>query len=190
MELADTLRYFYSAVFQGFAALISVGLFVFFFRMQQISNKMHSIENEILNLLQNSYAGAYSNYIKNYTNFYDYCCLLLQDKYEIATSFTEKIHDKVILYISLKLDQDTRMGKIKWTIISSSIVLIMSIIMLLFIDRMIYLSYLPALILLLFIFWAFWQIIKTMCLSIKSGFISSEWIKGEIKNILNGSGEK
>ena len=45
--MEDTLRYFFSAVFQGFAALVTLGAMFYLYYRQNISEKRKSIEQEM-----------------------------------------------------------------------------------------------------------------------------------------------
>ena len=46
--MEDTLRYFFSAVFQGFAAIITLGIMFYLYYMDKQSRKIDEIEKELL----------------------------------------------------------------------------------------------------------------------------------------------
>lgn len=46
--MEDTLRYFFSAVFQGFAAVISIGIMFYLYYMDRINKKIEEIENSLI----------------------------------------------------------------------------------------------------------------------------------------------
>ena len=46
-ELTETLRYFYSAVFQGFAAIMSMGFIVYIYRRESLERQMTQLEIQI-----------------------------------------------------------------------------------------------------------------------------------------------
>jgi len=48
--MEDTLRYFFSAVFQGFAALITLGIMFYLYYMDKLSGKTEKIESKLLPL--------------------------------------------------------------------------------------------------------------------------------------------
>jgi hypothetical protein len=47
--IRDTLRYFFSAIFQGFAALIALGAMFFFYFRQSVEREMDNLKNEMRN---------------------------------------------------------------------------------------------------------------------------------------------
>lgn len=57
INISDTLRYFYSAVFQGFAAIIALGAMFFLYFRQGIENERMRIEER----LQNYFVTTISN---------------------------------------------------------------------------------------------------------------------------------
>ncbi|MDQ7063672.1 MAG: hypothetical protein Q9P90_05420 [candidate division KSB1 bacterium] len=52
INISDTLRYFYSAIFQGFAAVIGIGGMFYVFYKQNLSNK----KEKILNAMESYYS--------------------------------------------------------------------------------------------------------------------------------------
>lgn len=44
-NISDTLRYFYSAAFQGFAAIVTLGIMFYLYFVQDINNRIKSIED-------------------------------------------------------------------------------------------------------------------------------------------------
>jgi hypothetical protein len=48
-NITDTLRYFYSAVFQGFAAIIALGSMFYLYFKQSIENKKDDLKNRMKN---------------------------------------------------------------------------------------------------------------------------------------------
>jgi hypothetical protein len=109
--MEDTLRYFFSAVFQGFAAFVSLGLFVFFYFLQQISNRLERIETEVKTALSARGYHTFENYIGKYQNFFEYCNAVLNGSEDLEKSFKDaiinhlknykiyhtKLHEKIIL---------------------------------------------------------------------------------------------
>lgn len=78
--MEDTLRYFFSAVFQGFAAIITLGIMFYLYYMDKQSRKIDNIEKELLLFKPNSISDKSGEKIKSYVehSIFEYAtCYLL-----------------------------------------------------------------------------------------------------------------
>jgi len=156
----DTLRYFYSAIFQGFAALISFGIVVFTVYLQKIENNLSLIENSFHTYKQGRGGNSYISFLRDYSSFWDYCQAVLSGNAGHNVEHTELILPIVKRYEKQYKLKAGIQKSIKQPLISSALVLFVSVILLLFVDLI--KSIFVPLILFVLVNWALIEIVFTI----------------------------
>jgi hypothetical protein len=162
---AETLRYFYSSVFQGFAALLSLGIVVFTIYIQKIEYQLSALEQSYHQILVKQGGSSFQSFVASYNNFYEFCTTALNGKAGLSNDYFSSIKPIISRYVKYNDIKRNITISLKWPIISCAVILSSSITLLLLIDNLNYTC--QPIILLALIFWSLIEIIFAIKFSLE-----------------------
>ena len=136
--MEDTLRYFFSAVFQGFAALITLGIMFYLYYMDKLSGKTEKIESKLLHRKPGIGGEGFTIYEREGIIEYMKKSLLLIKKDHPAYSYDRV---QVSLYDSIEEQKKSSSAKMKGLFKIARVILILSLISLFLVGYYEWLNY-------------------------------------------------
>jgi len=125
--MEDTLRYFFSAVFQGFAAIITLGIMFYLYYLDKLSNEIKKAEHGLENYIPKTGKSVEERELYYKEGFFPYMKKYVLTKITDNPSFTIE-RQKISRYDSIQEQKESLSTQFKYLFKIARVILIVSLI--------------------------------------------------------------